>query len=160
MSGPDPSPMSIASAIKPWCIFAPPWNDGISASMPCLARMPVSTATSIGVKANTFGTDLPTRILSAASAGADSARTAQASDRSFTIRISSSHFRQIFFGDELRHVGFGLQHLELDEGSRQRLQRLWVELPVAREHRHDRVVLLLFHRLGIVGDRARHADGL
>ena len=68
MPGPLPKLTSMLSETRPCCIRASPAKPVTVSSSPCLAKVPVSTPTSIGVKVQAKGTALPTRTLSAASA--------------------------------------------------------------------------------------------
>ena len=67
--GPEPSATSTAPAVRPACICASPLKLEIARSMPSCLKMPACTPTSVAAKAHEFGTDLPMRSLSCASAG-------------------------------------------------------------------------------------------
>jgi len=51
-AGPPPSAMSSEPAVSACISLASPLNELISRSMPCFLKMPVSTPTSAGTKAN------------------------------------------------------------------------------------------------------------
>src|SRR6185437_1619532 len=75
-------------------------------------------------------------------------RSAGASASSMRRRCSSPRdtlarrwlFRQKRLGIERLHVGLLVEEAELDERARQGRERLVVEFPVAREHRHHHIV--------------------
>ena len=71
-------------------------------------------------------------------------------DFSFLITTSEGIARV-----KLRHVRFPVKKLQLDEGARQRRERLRPEFPVRREQWHHQIVFALLHILVEAGNLAR-----
>ena len=87
MPGPLPKPISMLSETRPCCMRASPAKPVTTSSSPCLAKMPTSSPTSIGVKVQANGTALPIRSLSAAGALAAKAAAKKGTSASTNARI-------------------------------------------------------------------------
>src|SRR5580700_8016114 len=141
-AGPEPSAMSMESDAIACCSLASPAKAEPSTSRPFSLKKPLRMPMSSGVNENASGTALPTRKVSAAGAGAAMSAPASAAASSVAVRfaIFTLALRQKRLGVKLAHVGLVGKRLHLDEGAAQHLERLWIEVAVIGEHRHQLVV--------------------